>query len=144
MLLRFWFQLFWVQRRTLGLRRKANGKVQVELMMRDGFFCCNAAAAVRIFSSNQVGSNLCVCISTIRHQLKTIVVVVDIIVDVVVVIVYLLAAVSRWNCGGCGGGCRSGGGVEWTMGLWVDSAAVEFSLDVSVPIVFDFVIGSSR
>lgn len=29
------------------------------------------------------------------------------------------------------------------MGLRVDSAAVEFPLDVSVPIVFDFVIGSS-
>lgn len=105
--------------------------------MREGFFCCNATAAVRIFSSNHVGPNLCVGISTIIHQLKTVV--------VVVIVLYLLLAVRRWNCGGCDGGCRSGGGsVEWTMSLRVDSAAVEFSLDVSVPIVFYFVIGSSR
>lgn len=54
-------------------RGKANGKVQVELMVREGFFHGNAAAAVRIF----IGSNLrCgVGISTIAHQLKTVAVV---------------------------------------------------------------------
>ncbi|WVZ20288.1 hypothetical protein V8G54_007610 [Vigna mungo] len=79
MLLRF--QIFWVhRRRNLPRRGKANGKVQVELMVREGFFHGNAAAAVRIF----VGSNLRygVGITTMAHQMKTVAVVT--VVDVVV------------------------------------------------------------
>lgn len=39
----------------------------------------------------------------------------------------------------CCGGC-----VEWTVSLRVDSEAVEFALDMGVPVVLDLVIGSTR
>lgn len=45
-----------------------------------------------------------------------------------------------WGEGGGGGG----GFVERAVGLWIDATGDEFSLDVSVPIVFNFVICSSR
>lgn len=45
-----------------------------------------------------------------------------------------------WGEGGAGGG----GFVKRAVGLWIDATGDEFSLDVSVPIVFDFVICSSR
>lgn len=129
-------------------------------MRGEGFFHGNAAAAVRIF----VGSNLRygVGITTMGHQMKTVAVVVT-VDDVVVgnnimgegvgaanaVAVYFFVGRCHRDSGGGGrrnrcGWRRGGGGVDRSMGLRVDSAAVEFALDVSVPIVFDFVIGSSR
>ena len=48
---------------------------------------------------------------------------------------------SRGGHGGSGGGC---GLVKLAVGLRVEAAADELSLDVCVPVVFDLVVGSSR
>ena len=37
-----------------------------------------------------------------------------------------------------------GGGIERAVRLWIDAAANELPLDVSVPVIFDFIICSSR
>lgn len=41
-------------------------------------------------------------------------------------------------------GGDGGGFVERAVGLWINATANEFPLDVSVPIVFDFIVCSSR
>lgn len=42
------------------------------------------------------------------------------------------------------GGGEGGGFVKRAVGLWINATGDEFSLDVSVPIVLDFIVCSSR
>lgn len=41
------------------------------------------------------------------------------------------------------GGSGGGGGLEGAVSLWVEASGDEFSLDVSVPVVLDLVVGST-
>lgn len=95
---------------------KADGEIQVDEPLILIRCCRRPAAAVGVFSRG------CVGVEIVGHR----------------------RGLLRMGCGffgmGCGGGRRGYG----SMRLGVDAAAEELALDVSVPVVLDLVVGSSR